>query len=128
LDEEKVMSEYINIISQEAITAVPTWLAAIGGIISIGAVLSTLVYWAIIKDVDKVPKYFNIVGTSALVFAVGWLIITSTFFDEPTGRYKYEATINKEKITVAQYEEFIEEYNPTIKGNIYYFEGGSLDE
>lgn len=122
------MPEYINIISQEAITAVPTWLAAIGGIISIGAVLSTLVYWAIIKDVDKVPTYLSIVGTSALVFAVGWVIITSTFFGEPTGRYKYEATINKEKITVAQYEEFIEEYSPTIKGNIYYFEGGSLDE
>ena len=57
---------------------------------------------------------------------MGSLIITSIicgiFFQVPTGRYTYEATINKDKITVAQYERFIEEYNPTIKDGIYYWE------
>jgi hypothetical protein len=113
------MPEYINIISQEAITAVPIWLAAIGSLVSIGAVLSTFVYWAIVKDVNKVPKYLGIVGSAALVFSVVWMCITCLFFSEPTGRYRYEATVDKDKLTVSQYEEFIKEYNPTIVGDIY---------
>jgi hypothetical protein len=122
------MPEYINIISQEAITAVPIWLAAIGSWVSIGAVLSTFVYWAIVKDVNKVPKYLGIVGSAALVFSVVWMCITCLFFSEPTGRYRYEATVDKDKITVSQYEEFIKEYNPTIVGDIYSWQGGPLDE
>jgi hypothetical protein len=50
------------------------------------------------------------------------MCITCLFFSEPTGRYKYQATIDKDKITVSQYEEFIEEHNPTIKDGVYYWE------
>jgi hypothetical protein len=114
--------EYINIISQEAITAVPTWLAVIGGFISIAAVLSTFIYWGIVKNPDKVLRYLTIVAPIAIIFVIAWMCITCLFFSEPTGRYRYEATIDKDKITVSEYEQFIEEYNPTIKDGIYYWE------
>lgn len=122
------MTEYINIISQEAITAVPTWLQLICGIIAIGGVLSTFVYWAVVKDAEKAMKYLFVAGGSALAFMIAFLLITNMFFAVPTGQYKYEATINKDKITVAQYEEFIEQYHPAIVDDIYYFDGGPFDE
>jgi hypothetical protein len=53
--------EYVNIISKEAITAVPTWLAMIGAVIAILGVLSTFIYWAIVKDANKVVAYLLIV-------------------------------------------------------------------
>lgn len=114
--------EYVNIISKEAITAVPTWLAMIGAVIAILGVLSTFIYWAIVKDANKVVTYLLIVGSISLLFSVVWMCITCLFFSEPTGRYKYQATIDKDKITVSQYEEFIEEHNPTIKDGVYYWE------
>jgi hypothetical protein len=124
----KVMPEYINIISQEAIKAVPNWLVVIGGFISIAAVLSTFIYWGIVKDPDKVLRYLTIVAPIAIVFVIAWMCITCLFFSEPTGKYRYEAAIDKDKITVSQYEEFLDEYNPTIRDGVYYFEGGALDE
>lgn len=122
------MPEYINIISQEAITAVPNWLVVIGGFISIAAVLSTFIYWGIVKDPDKVLRYLTIVAPIVLVFVIAWTCITCLFFSEPTGKYRYEAAIDKDKITVSQYEEFLDKYNPTIRDGVYYFEGGALDE
>ena len=62
------------------------------------------------------------VGLSTIVFEVIALCFCSVFFRVPTDTYKYEATINKDKITVTQYEEFIENYAPTIKDGIYYWE------
>lgn len=122
------MTEYINIISKEAITAVPTWLQLVCGIISIGGVLSTFVYWAIVKDPEKAIKWLFVAGGSALAFMMAFLLITKMFFAVPTGQYKYEATVNKDKITVAQYEKFIEQYHPTIVDGVYYFDGGPLYE
>lgn len=114
--------EYINIISKEPITAAPSWMAMLGAIICIGSVASTFIYWGIVHNPDKVVKYLSIVGCCAVTVCLIWCIVLSIFFQEPTGRYKYEATIDKDKITVSEYEEFIEEYNPTIKDGIYYWE------
>ena len=122
------MSEYINIISKEAVTAVPIWIALAGGSVSILLILSTFVYWAIVKDAFKAAKYLGIVGVIALILAIVWTCISCVFFSKPTGKYNYEATIDKNNITVAEYEEFIEKYNPTIKDGIYYFTGGPLDK
>lgn len=116
------MSEYINIISQEAVTAVPTWLAMLGAVIATLVVVSTFIYWAIVKDCIATFKYLCAAGVFAIVFATAWACITSMFFSVPTGRYRYGATIDKDNITVTQYEEFIEEYNPIIKDGIYYWE------
>ena len=68
------MSEYINIISKEAVTAVPTWISFAGGIVPILIILSTFVYR-----------------------------------------------------TITEYEQFINEYSPQIKDNVYYFTAGEIE-
>lgn len=120
------MSEYINIISQEAITEPVKWPAVVVGSLTIVAMLSVMF---ITKGSYKATAHLiDIVGASGVGLLILTSIICCTFFKVPTGQYKYEATINKDKITISQYEEFIKEYQPTIKDNIYYFEGDPLDE
>jgi hypothetical protein len=120
------MSEYINIISQEAITEPVQWPAVVVGSLTIVALLSVIF---IAKGSFKATAHLiDIVGASGVSLLILTSIICCIFFKVPTGQYKYEATINKDKITLSQYEEFIEKYNPTVKDGIYYFEGGSLDE
>lgn len=121
------MPEYINIISKEAVTSVPTWIAAIGGIVPILLVLSTFIYWAIVKDVAKACTYLCIVAPIAIVISIAWMCISCMFFSEPTGQYSYIATIDKDNITVAEYEQFIKDYRPDIKDDIYYFTAGELE-
>lgn len=121
------MSEYINIISKEAVTAVPTWIALAGGSVSILLVLSVFVYWAVVRDADKVVKYLGIVGTIAIILCLAWMCISSIFFSEPTGSYNYMVTVDKDNITVTEYEQFIKEYHPDIKDDIYYFTAGELE-
>ena len=55
------------------------------------------------------------------------MCISCMFFSEPTGRYNYKATIDKDNITVTEYEQFIKEYHPDIKDDIYYFTAGELE-
>ena len=121
------MSEYINIISKEAVTAVPTWIAFDGGIVPILIILSTFVYRTIVKDPFKVAKYLNIVSVIAIIIAVAWMCISCVLFSESTGQYNYKATIDKDNITVTEYEQFINEYSPQIKDNVYYFTAGEIE-
>lgn len=121
------MSEYINIISKEAVTTVPIWIALLGGSVSILLILSSFVYWAIVKDPNKVIKYIGVVGPIAIILAVAWMCISCMFFSEPTGQYNYKATIDKDNITVTQYEQFIKEYHPNINDDVYYFTAGKLE-
>lgn len=117
------MFEFFDIISKEAIYEVPLWLTLIGACVAFGAILSTFIYWIINKNPNKVARYLSVVGPCAIVFTVVFIIFTSAFCRiQPTGRYKYTATINKDKITLAEYEKFIEEYNPVIKDGVYYWE------
>ena len=115
--------DHVNIISKEAITATPTWLAILGASICTAIAATTFIYWVIVKDPDKAAKYLGVVGAIAIVICVAWSCITSVFFKEPTGRYRYEATIDRENITIAEYEEFMKAYNHShCKDGIYYFE------
>lgn len=114
--------EHINIISKEAITKIADWLGYTIFAICIAAILSAIVYLIIVKDHDKFFRYLVWTGIGAIVFEFIAFCICSAFFRVPTGRYRYEATIDKDKITVSEYEAFIEEYNPTIKDGIYYWE------
>ena len=102
--------EHINIEDWQACTILA---------ICIAAILSAFV---IAKDHGKVCRYLVWAGIGAIVFELIAFCICSAFFRVPTGRYRYEATIDKDKITVSEYEAFIEEYNPTIKDGIYYWE------
>lgn len=121
------MAEYINIISKEAVTAVPTWIAFAGGSTCILLVLSTFIYWAVVKDPNKVINYLGIVGCIAIILCIAWMCISCMFFSEPTGQYNYRATIDKDNITVTKYEQFIKEYHPNIKNDVYYFTAGELE-
>ncbi len=115
------MNEYMNIISKEAITATPQWMFwTILAICLISLVVATTHCFH--KRTDKAFKCLICSGVGIFIFELISCIICLVFFQVPTGRYKYEATIDKNKITVSQYEEFIEEYNPTIKDGVYYWE------
>ena len=121
------MFDYINIISKEAVTAVPTWIALLGGSVCFLLILSTFIYWAVIKDTNKVMGYLGTVGSIAIILCIAWMCISCMFFSEPTGRYNYKATINKDNITVKEYEKFIKDYHPNIKDDVYYFTAGELE-
>ena len=120
------MSEYINIISKEAVTAVPAWIAFVGIIVPILLIISTFAYWAIVKEPFKVARYLGIVGVIAIVMSIAWMCVSCVFFSEPTGQYRYEVTLDKDNITVAEYEQFIKQYHPDIKDDVYYFTAGEL--
>lgn len=116
---------YINIISKEQITTTTPWQALIVLMICI-LMLACSVY-----GFKRVPlRYFKIYSIFVLIiitsFEIISLVVCDKYFSVPTGKYKYEATINKDKITIQQYEEFIEKYNPTIKNGIYYWESEEI--
>lgn len=119
--------EHITIISKEAITVVPTWVAFVGASVSILLVLSTFIYWKFVKDPFKAAKYLGIVGSIAIILAIAWAGISAMFFKQPTGEYRYEATINKETITVSEYEEFMDKYNVTVHDGIYSWTGEDIE-
>ena len=122
-----MIPEYVNIISKEAVTSVPVWSALLGWIVSCLPVLSTLVYWVIVKNPNKATRYLGIAGVITIIITIAWVCVSCIFFSEPTGQYNYKATIDKDNITVAEYEQFIKEYHPDIKDDVYYFTAGEFE-
>ena len=114
--------EYINIIAQEEITKAPAWPSHLIGGIVIALLIGLMICSFTTSDPCKVLERMLVVGGVGLLTFFVIYLITAIFFRVPTGRYKYEATVDKDKITVSEYEKFIEEYNPTIKDGIYYWE------
>lgn len=109
--------DYINIISKEAIEAPPDWCLALAFVVCVVIIFSGLA-WAI-KDkfVSLLPTMIS--GFIAIAVECVLLICFVQFCSVPTGKYKYEATIDKDNISVAEYEEFLKTYKPEIKENIY---------
>lgn len=116
--------EYINIISKEAITRALAWPVVLVGCLAIAAIVIAMIWAIITKRMDRIETgiLFGKIGGIGIGALVITMVICSIFFQVPTGRYKYKATIDKDKITVSEYEEFIEEYNPIITDGIYYWE------
>ena len=115
--------DHINIISKEAITTGVAWPVVLVGSIIIIALIGSLVDLAISKKAERTIKFSSTVGTIGIVVMLITQIITSIFFKVPTGRYRYEATIDREQMTVAEYEEFMNAYSHSkCKNGIYYFE------
>lgn len=121
--------DHVNIISKEAITMMAPWATNTIGIFGFSMIifLTGLLIYSFKshkklsnEKILKVILYTGSVGTCIL------LILGCTlglFFIVPSGRYKYEATIDKEQMTVAEYEEFMRAYNHShCKNGIYYFE------
>lgn len=94
-------------------------------------IIPTVISWAIVKKKNK-PS-INIMYTeliSGAVAIIGVIIFAFTIQPqmlEPSGKYKYKAIINKDKITVSEYEDFIEQYKPEIRDGYYYFEYKDLE-
>lgn len=123
------MIEHVTIISQEPITIMAPWISnviAIFGFTLISFLSGLLVYSHRQKkklsneSIFKTVLFTGSIGLCVL-FILG--LIAGIFFRVPSGRYRYEATINEENMTVAEYNEFKKAYNHTCyKNGIYHFE------
>ena len=125
--------DYITIISKEEIMqpsqSVSWILFAIDcAILLIPIIISCIVLKIKHKELIEAVWVEIVAGAIAVVFCMVSSIIIVPKFREPTGNYAYEAIIDKNNITVAQYEEFIEKYKPEIRDNIYYFETSDVLE
>lgn len=127
------MSNYITIISKEEIMQPSQsfgWIlfAICCGILLIPTIISYIIVKIKYKRLTKVVLHVELIaGAVALVFSVISGIVLVPKFAEPTGNYSYKATINKDKITVSEYEDFIEQYKPEIRDGYYYFEYKDLE-
>jgi hypothetical protein len=123
------MMEHVNIISQESITMMAPWVSNVIGIIGfslIGFLFGLLIYShrkskkISNETVIKIVLYTGSIGLCTLFILA---LISGIFFRVPSGRYRYEATIDEKKMTVAEYNEFMKAYKHTrCKNGVYYFE------
>lgn len=116
------MSNYINIISQEEIIhGNSTPAIAVGCIIIV--VIMTSVIISIVKNKPSIASntmfYAGTIGIVCMLIAE---LLSCVFLKVPTGKYRYEATIDKSKITVEEYEVFLEQHNPTVIDGVYIWE------
>lgn len=121
--------EHVIIISQESITMMAPWVSnviAIIGFSLIGALFGLLIYSSRKSKKISNETTFKIVlyaGSIGLCTLFILTVIAGIFFRVPSGRYRYEATIDEKKMTVAEYNEFMKAYNHTqYKNGVYYFE------
>lgn len=112
--------DYINIIFKEEIMEVNILPALIIGFITIIGLICTYIYMFKSDNYETFVKLIVSFGGIGILLMLLCMIICSIFLQYPSGRYKYQATIDKDKITISEYEDFIEEYNPTIIDGIYY--------
>ncbi len=121
--------DHVTIISKEAITRIAPWasnILCIFGFAMIFFLIGCLIYsFRSNKKLSnekllKVILYTGSIGLCVL-FSLG--CIFGILFRVPSGRYRYEATIDEEKMTVAEYNEFMKAYNHIqCKKGVYYFE------
>lgn len=121
--------DHVNIISKEAITMMAPWatnIILIFGFSMIFFLIGCLIYsYSDHKKIsnEKLLKIVLYTGAIGLCVLLILACIFGLFFRVPSGRYKYEATIDEENMTVAEYNEFIKAYNHSYRKNgIYHFE------
>ena len=115
------MPEYIELISKKEIYTSIQWPIHLIGFLSIVAIMISLIVFLKTKK-DKAIIAMGIVGFIGLILILVMALICSIFLKVPTGRYRYEASIDRENMTVSQYEEFLEEYQAIklYNGNYYW--------
>ena len=119
--------DYINIISKEEIKVLPNWFALVlFGILAAIVIIPTVIA-RIICEKKKMPLikvvYTELIaGAVAIICTIISFLFVNPYIVVPSGRFRYEATLDKDHITLSEYEDFIEKYKPEIKNNIYYFE------
>lgn len=121
--------DHVNIISKEAITMIAPWAANIIGIFGFSMIIfliGCLIYSFHRNKKVSNEKLFKIIlytGSIGLCVLFSLGCIFGIFFRVPSGRYRYEATIDEEQMTVAEYNEFMKAYNHTqCKKGVYYYE------
>lgn len=117
--------DHINIISKEAITAIAPEISNVIAILGFSMCFFLICCLGYENVLNKKLNHKIIVWISVVVLSVLVIggLVGSIFFRVPTGRYKYEATIDEEKMTVAEYNEFMKAYSHShCKNGIYYFE------
>ena len=116
--------EGVNIISKEVITAPISWPTVTIAILLIASLIGILIYLFISKNYDNAIKYLAVIGLGGILVLFLVTAICAIFFRVPTSRYKYKGTIDKDTMTISQYEEFKNQYNfrETMKKGIYYWE------
>ena len=117
--------EYITIVSKEAIMSPPEWcfLTILGICIAImipGVVISIKHKFATLNPV-------MLFGAIAIVVELILMFLAVQFCSVSTGSYEYGATINKDIITVTEYENFLKTYNPELRDGVYYWIGEELE-
>ena len=128
------MSDSIIILEKTSINVLPDYiLLIIVGFVVLLTLIPTLIVWIVLSK-KKVNVFGWVIGTeliagfTALILAVIFIFNYSKDFAIPSGKFRYEATVNKNNITVSEYEDFIEKYKPEIKDGIYYFETSDILE
>lgn len=122
--------DHVNIISQEAITIIAPWatnIICIFGFSMITFLVGLFIYSSFSRSKklsnEKLLKIILYTGAIGLCVLLILCCIFGLFFKVPSGRYKYEATIDEENMTVAEYNEFMKAYNHSYyKDGIYHFE------
>jgi len=121
--------DHVNIISKESITMMAPWATNVIGIFGFSMIIfliGLLIYS--FKDHkklsnEKLSKAILYIGTAGLCVLLIMGCTLGLFFRVPSGRYKYEATIDEENMTVAEYNEFMKAYSHSYcKDGIYHFE------
>lgn len=127
------MSNYIIIISKEDIKYLPDWIALVMfAILAAIVIIPTVVAWIVCEKKKK--PFIKVLYTelTAGAIAIACMII-SFFLIEPhmlvsSGRFKYKAFVDKDCITVSEYESFIEKYKPKFQDGYYYFEAEDIEK
>jgi hypothetical protein len=120
--------DHVNIISKEAITMIAPAISeviCIFGFLVLSFLVGCIIANSRMEDDGRKTLFKVVCLVSAICISLILVggIIGSIFFRVPTGRYKYEATIDEENMTVAEYNEFMKAYNHShCKNGIYYFE------
>lgn len=122
--------DHVNIISKEAITMMAPWatnVICVFGFSMVIFLMGCLAYSVFSRNKklsnEKLLKVILYTGAIGLCVLLILACIFGPLFRVPTGRYKYEATIDEENMTVAEYNEFMKAYNHSYcKNGIYHFE------
>jgi uncharacterized membrane protein len=119
--------DYINIVSKEEIEVLPNWaVGVLFTILMLIVLIPTFISWIVVekKNLDRMNIIWAeiIAGGISIICGIVFCVGLQKFFLEPSGRFRYKATVDKDNITVSEYEDFIERYRPEIKDGIYYFE------
>ena len=107
------MPDFVNVIEQSAITTPSMWPTIIVAAPVLTIIVGALVYMFISKNPkrhEKVTYIVGFTGTFGIVLLLIATLISSSFFQIPTGRYKYTVEFDK-STTIQECEEFLSEYN-----------------